>query len=57
MGRETLGMRASPLLPYITTGCFDKRMVFRRKEGGVLVVSLCLLEPTRAVIEIPFQAA
>lgn len=50
-------MLASPHLLHSMTGCFDVRVMFRRKEGGVRVVSLCLLEPSRAVIEISFQAA
>lgn len=57
VGREPLGTPAPPCLPHRMTGCFDVRGMFRRKEGGVLVVSLCLLEPSRAVIEISFQAA
>ena len=57
VGREPLGMPASPHLPHNMTGCFDVRVMFRRKEGGVLIVSLCLLEPSRAATEISFQAA
>jgi len=55
VGKEPLGMPASPHLPHSMTGCFDTRVMFRRKEGGVLIFSLCLLELSRAVIEISFQ--
>lgn len=57
LGTGLLGVPASPHLPHSMTGCFDMRVMFRRKEKGVLTVSLCLLEPSRAVIEISFQAA
>lgn len=56
-GKRGPGHAASPHLPHSMTRCFDVRVMFRRKEGGVLVVSLCLLEPRRAVIEISFQTA
>lgn len=56
-GKRALSTPTSPCLPHCVTRCFDTWVMFRREERGVLVVSLCLFKPSRAVIEISFQAA